>query len=371
MSELDDVIAHLYEASLDDASWEAALSGIAAATNSAAVQLIVADSKSGLPIFNLINEGWEEPAREYVDHCVSIDERVPRMLQLPHAIPVIHEKLYRGDEQAGSIVYNEFLSRYDAQSQCIVRMDGGEGLSVLVALLRSRRIGPHQGELLRVYEHLLPHLLRVVRMRHALVTTNNLHTPLASLLDSRQLGVVFLGRQREVLECNETAAKLLRESRGLVIRNRCLAAARPADERTLRRLLNEVIGLSTTARTDTRSSFRAPVVLRGAPNLMVTAAPIVSKLLDFGAHRAVAVVILHDRELKRCIDPESLHALYGLTRAQSNVAVCLAKGMPLPKIAQTLNIEVETVRKHLQVVMEKTYTHRQAELVALLSTGLA
>jgi DNA-binding CsgD family transcriptional regulator len=60
---------------------------------------------------------------------------------------------------------------------------------------------------------------------------------------------------------------------------------------------------------------------------------------------------------------------YGLTEAEARVAQRLAAGDPLDAIAGDLGIRLATVRNHLKQIFEKTGTHRQAALVALLHAG--
>jgi DNA-binding CsgD family transcriptional regulator len=61
-----------------------------------------------------------------------------------------------------------------------------------------------------------------------------------------------------------------------------------------------------------------------------------------------------------------LEARFGLTRAEGRVVRRLVAGRSLTQIAVELEVGVETVRTHAKRAMQKTDTHRQAELVALV-----
>ena len=65
---------------------------------------------------------------------------------------------------------------------------------------------------------------------------------------------------------------------------------------------------------------------------------------------------------------EVLRRIYGLTRAESQVAMRVLNGDGLAPIAEELSVSLTTVRTHLQRIFDKTGTHRQAELVRLLLT---
>jgi DNA-binding CsgD family transcriptional regulator len=61
-----------------------------------------------------------------------------------------------------------------------------------------------------------------------------------------------------------------------------------------------------------------------------------------------------------------LEQRYGLTRAESRIVRRLAAGRSLTEIAEELGVGTETVRTHTKRAMQKTNTHRQAEMVALM-----
>jgi DNA-binding CsgD family transcriptional regulator len=65
--------------------------------------------------------------------------------------------------------------------------------------------------------------------------------------------------------------------------------------------------------------------------------------------------------------PYLLSQIFGLTRAEARLTSELACGDTLVAAACTLNISWETARSQLKMVFAKTGTHRQGELVALLS----
>jgi DNA-binding CsgD family transcriptional regulator len=58
---------------------------------------------------------------------------------------------------------------------------------------------------------------------------------------------------------------------------------------------------------------------------------------------------------------------FALSVAETRIAERIAAGVSLEKAAEDLGISRETARNHLKAVFAKTGTHRQSELVALLS----
>jgi DNA-binding CsgD family transcriptional regulator len=64
----------------------------------------------------------------------------------------------------------------------------------------------------------------------------------------------------------------------------------------------------------------------------------------------------------------AVSTLFELTRTETRVLKAVAAGSTLEATALELGIRVSTVRTHLLRVFDKTRTHRQAELVALLAS---
>lgn len=71
------------------------------------------------------------------------------------------------------------------------------------------------------------------------------------------------------------------------------------------------------------------------------------------------------------IDVSLLAMTYDLAARVAELAAHLARGLDIPQIATRLGIGVGTARWYLKRVLEKTNTHRQAELVSLIIRGFA
>lgn len=76
--------------------------------------------------------------------------------------------------------------------------------------------------------------------------------------------------------------------------------------------------------------------------------------------------VLDDPRAERLPPAGQLEALYGLTPAESRVALAVAQGRGTEDIAAEGQVAVGTVRNQLKQVLSKTGTHRQAALVRLL-----
>jgi DNA-binding CsgD family transcriptional regulator len=83
----------------------------------------------------------------------------------------------------------------------------------------------------------------------------------------------------------------------------------------------------------------------------------------------LALVLLRqfDPQYRLRPNPQLMRQLFGLTLAETNVALGLCQGETPTEIAQRLAVSIRTVRAHLSAVLAKTNTTRQTDLLRLLS----
>jgi DNA-binding CsgD family transcriptional regulator len=63
---------------------------------------------------------------------------------------------------------------------------------------------------------------------------------------------------------------------------------------------------------------------------------------------------------------EGMQELYGLTSAETELALLLAAGKSLREAAAERSVSLETARSQLKTLFSKTNTRRQSELVRLV-----
>jgi DNA-binding CsgD family transcriptional regulator len=84
------------------------------------------------------------------------------------------------------------------------------------------------------------------------------------------------------------------------------------------------------------------------------------------APSGTSIVALLDRENRSGPNPQTLQGMFGLTGAETNLALRLAQGDAPLEIARGWHLSRTTIRSQLASLFAKTETKRQAELVALL-----
>ena len=92
---------------------------------------------------------------------------------------------------------------------------------------------------------------------------------------------------------------------------------------------------------------------------------------DRDAGTPQAVIFISDPSRRPKVSGTILSELFGLTPTEADVACAIAHGRRTNQIAADLSISPTTVAFHLGNVFEKTRTHRQGDLIALILTALA
>ncbi|MEH2614110.1 helix-turn-helix transcriptional regulator [Bradyrhizobium sp. AZCC 1693] len=107
-----------------------------------------------------------------------------------------------------------------------------------------------------------------------------------------------------------------------------------------------------------RRESKRPLVLKTLPVPPAARSPFLG---------ARAVLALSDLEGTATVNPDILGKVFELTPAQAMLAGKLATGSSMETAAAELGVTVETARTHLKAIFNRTGTHRQGELVALLN----
>ncbi|MER8805754.1 MULTISPECIES: helix-turn-helix transcriptional regulator [Mesorhizobium] len=168
------------------------------------------------------------------------------------------------------------------------------------------------------------------------------------MLDRLGYGCLVLSETKKVLKWNATARVILSGYGSQVNNADGLSGA-------LRSLIANVpchLNPGSFAWIVVRSSGDRPVVIneRGL----------------FAADNTIVVALL-DRETKSAPNPQTLQRMFGLTGAETHLAVRLAKGYTPLEIAESCALSRTTIRTQLASLFAKTETRRQAELVTLLA----
>jgi DNA-binding CsgD family transcriptional regulator len=175
-------------------------------------------------------------------------------------------------------------------------------------------------------------------------------------------GLVLATAERRIVYANSAAKALMGPGNGLRCEHDRISAA---DFNTSRKLQSLIFAAS---RQTNETAQGGSLVVRnedGAALLVVHVVPLLLASQDVTAGTACPVAGLFIADCQRgTADRINVFAdLFGLTSAEARVVSELVSGGGLTKAAARLNIARSTARTHLTRILDKTGTHRQAELV--------
>ena len=370
----DRAVAALHEAMLGDAHWQTAATLIDDACGTLGDHLVIVDGHArNRPewLFDQLShreKSGEELSQEYVKNFFPQDERIPRLMRMPDQRLVRVSDLWNERELKTSAVYNDFLHRARGKNGFNVRMDGSDGLDVLMTFGDPIKPGGWNSDHTEMIERLLPHIRQFVRVRHALIRAEALGASFTELLDNTEVGVIYLDQRGMIYETNARARAILRQGDGLLDRGGFLRARLSAEDAKLGRLLARALPKSNAAAASgSMAAGRSPVLPRFALHVNPIA---IRHEVEFGARRVAAIVLIVDPGSRLRIAPGLLSATLGLTEAQSQVAAELAAGNSVRDIAVATRRQESSVRSLVKQMHARLGISRQADLVRLvLSTA--
>jgi DNA-binding CsgD family transcriptional regulator/PAS domain-containing protein len=366
-----DIVGSIYATVEEPASWPEVLRRIAELLRASVGTLdlyALAPRRGNIAAFwNLDPDFGRIYSEQFVGKNIWMNSR--RAREIPPGVVITGQMLASDGELERSEFYQELLRPHS-----IFHMIGGrvleQGVSAAtLSFLRPKSKGPFSADQVALVEALMPHLLRAVQVHSRMAGIAEREEAVNDVIDRLTFGVVLVDRAGRPILVNRTASEIAALEDGLVIHREGIAASSAGDTESLLRLISQAC---TTCDTVGRRSGGTLGLSRPSlkPRLVVLVAPLTSKSRFLAAEGARAVLFITDPTAYPFQTSDAVARLFDLTSAESRLCQYLARGRSLEETALDLRISSNTVRTHLKRVFEKTGTHRQAELVLLLTKGI-
>ena len=363
-----DLVARIYDASLDPSQWAGVAPAIAAAYNSPSTVLFLNSVRTG-PVWLSNTPNLDATARQtHSDYFHKVDVWAHRAALNEKSRIFISPELISDSAFAETEIYRDWARHVGAFRVVGSVFDVADGAVSIFGIHRSKKDRPFGDDDKKALSQVFPHIKRAVQLRHHL-DGQSLDGEASTLaLVHSGLAVLIVDRQSHILYGNRAAIDVLTRGDALRAPSNRLSALTPALTSALDALVDGAARTAQAIEKTQKSALR--IVRPGRLPVTVFVAPFRPPQGGFASVGSAAIVLIRDPELT-ATSGQVLRDLFGLTATEAAVAGFLAAGRSIDEVATAQGVSLNTARTHLKSILSKTGTNRQSELVALLLQSVA
>jgi DNA-binding CsgD family transcriptional regulator len=233
-----------------------------------------------------------------------------------------------------------------------------------ISLWRTKEQGPISESSRAFLESLFPHIQSALEIRQVVNVAKQRTASAELMIDASATATLLITKLGEVVHYNAAARALFADGDCLRLNNGSLVVASPASREGVWTLIRKMESFyEAPGQLPTKQAVLLDR-LSGQVPLHLVATPLNSA--DRERTHADIVLLVSDPAAPVHFPNQVLHSLYKLTSAQTEVANGLLTGYSIKEIAELRHVSVGTVRQQLKVILEKTGTVRQGDLIRLL-----
>lgn len=362
LKQYDTLVTTIHAAVLEPSKWEGLLKRIGEAVDACSGAFYLRDRSNGVPT-QWHAFGLEESVRRaYIERYIALDPWSAVVSRYPVGRWVAEHEHFDDRFVAG----DEFFQRYMLPNgmRHIVgtrTFDDGvtDGLIGFQRGIGAQAFGAAELELL---SRLSPHLELACRLSTEFSRLRMQAAVARQALDRLVAPLWVVDADGRVLFANSAAEQGVLP--GVSVRNGKLVAETASVAARLAQRLQDA-----TKRAAQSGALALDRPDGGRLTVLVAPLPADSPLVvDW--QRPLALLMAHDPNATEAQPLDVLAALYGLSPAECRLAALLLEGATPSEAAARLSVQVSTVRTQLKSMFWKTGTHRQGELLKLLSGAL-
>jgi DNA-binding CsgD family transcriptional regulator len=347
-------------AAIDPSQWIPALAMLADATGSARGQLIGVGGDATIP-FNLINDFPERGHQQFLEidgGNPHINSRIAASRDAP-LLGLRSEADYSEEmPKLKSDAYMDWCSNYDIPYGCQCNLFKNDGQLVGLAVLRTESDGKTTAEQQELFTTIAPFVRHAVRMQMALEQDGP--KLVAGALESVAAAVFVCTRGGRVLAHTSRAEAMLGNGQLSINGKMLRLSGHAAQEQLLNAIARHAGPIPVPLESIALHSGRGhdlPFIL--------DIATIPHSPWRFNSEPQV-LVIVRGSDRWHASSETVLQSLYGLSPAEVDIALRLARGQQRTTIGEERGARPDTVRAQIKAIFAKLGVAREAELVSML-----
>lgn len=349
-----DLVPRIYDAGCGQSSWNDVMADVCAklgATGHLTYQ--VAKSPDAGDSAVLSNDGFApELLERYFGHYASCNVWAASDAMVPGAV-FTSSMLYPDERLKHTEYWSGWLRHVDVFYVVGGIIHDDAQSRTKVSFVRPEGAQRFEAGEMRLLETIAPHFQGALGAQKRLAQARSL----LHVLDEVDQGVVLLQSDGQVVHMNACAGMLLGEQDTVrMVRGRLEFASFEHGEQ-FRALARTHVQLARSRTVYLRLQGRGDQVFHAA----------LMRLPDdiAGSHRLALFI---KRQQGGGAPAAALRELYGLTRAEAELASAMADGQSVGELAEARAVSVHTVRAQLKAVLQKLGVRRQAEVVQIVGS---
>lgn len=184
-----------------------------------------------------------------------------------------------------------------------------------------------------------------------------------AVLERLDIGIILVDEEARPTFMNRRATRIVAYDDGLGVDDGGVRAGSAAETCALRATIAIAASSASQVREPNRLYLERP---SGLTSLVVTVMSLDGTTIGPSCSAPRAALFVVDPAAPIRIDTRGLSETYGLTPREASVAAMLSRGADIAQAAETLGVCTATARQYLKRALDKTGTHRQANLVRLV-----
>ena len=366
-SSVNKLLGTLYAAPTQPEHWDIFMERLCLATGITKSALISYDfAEHGLNMFSAMRGIDPESLPLYQSHFYKFDEWTNRLRRRKLAGRVLRgEEVWQEEALLKSAFYNDFLRKFNMHQVAGAVASLHPTLVEVFCIYRGPKEEEFSSEHLALLEFLTPHLQIALYTRRKLLALESRIIDIEIALDQIASALILIDGIGKTVFVNKNARTILDQRDGLSLHRGRLAAQSIPENSRLHEILAKAILASTGKANANPGAMR--VSRANKRPIQLVAAPLRSETFLIPG-KAVAIVFLTDPDQKPAPPAEVLRILFGLTQAETTLALSLLDGNSLSEAANLSSVGRETVRSQVKSIFQKTGTKRQSELTRVLAS---
>lgn len=361
------LVESIYDTQLNPGKWAQVQKDLCAATGGVGSHILLFDENRS-PLETLIHSSADQSAavmmeEDYFHWYHQFDDyRIAKAIENGRQIAVTNDEITPDDKKETCPLYNEYFRYYDVQEQLIFGTSISQGKSLAVVHARPQDMGLHTKEERSLFVWLCQHVMRSVELNLKFNSAFEGKFDLFDIVSRDDKEILVLDKDCNIHWMNAGAnKKLFCSSQLRIVRNKLVFQDSRVSNK-VQKLVSEACVLSSKSK-ERCGFFKAEI------DLTTYAISVFSTSLDislFSSSTPVAVLVFQDPLSISLPSPQVIRSYLGLTKAECDLSLGLAKGYSLNDYAELNELSIHTVRSSLKKIMSKANVHKQTELIQLM-----